>query len=518
MAVLAASMALWAMFTVCRNLPRLKRLGAAWYAHVKGVSIARSVLGQDAESGLPNRAAFNHRVKLAVHRSLSNDEGCAVLCVEVNGLRAIDALLEADFEGRVIHEVANLVSATFRRVFPLQKRHVLVARTGERTLGLLVPDCDDRELLGLLAERLVERIASMHSRTVEKRPVVLTACVGVADMRELREGTKVDLLWHAEIAMQRAAAEGSGKWLFFKSRILLEAREQNALLSDLRGAIRARQFRLHYQPQVDASKGRIVAVEALLRWQHPSRGLISPESFVPVAESFGLIDTIGDWVIEEACRQAAEWYGKGLRLRLAINLSVIQLRRPDIVERILGALSRHGIPPHRLTCEITESVALDHAHFSRTTLARLAASGIQLSIDDFGTGYSSLGYLHQLPVGELKIDRTFVSRITTNATTRAVLTAIFEMARTLGVRVVAEGVETPEQRDLLLRLGADQFQGYLYAKPMSGDALLRWAHDDRIRGSAFCDTVFKHSGLLQDIVAVESALEPVASPLAHRAA
>ncbi|HWI09735.1 MAG TPA: EAL domain-containing protein, partial [Burkholderiaceae bacterium] len=205
---------------------------------------------------------------------------------------------------------------------------------------------------------------------------------------------------------------------------------------------------------------------------------------------FGLIGSLGNWVIEDACRQSRAWRDKGLRMRVAINLSAFQMRQDDLVERITTALARHRIDPSLLTCEITESVAMEDTRATQITFKRLGDAGVHLSIDDFGTGYSSLSYLRKLPAEELKIDRSFVMDIETSADARAVVDAVIHLAHALGLKVVAEGVETERQRDVLIQMGCDELQGYLFAKPMSARALLLWASDDREREVAFKPSLF----------------------------
>jgi EAL domain-containing protein (putative c-di-GMP-specific phosphodiesterase class I) len=222
--------------------------------------------------------------------------------------------------------------------------------------------------------------------------------------------------------------------------------------------------------------------------------MVSPTVFIPIAERHGLIGTLGQWVIDEACRQARAWRDQGLRMRVAINLSVHQLRQPDLAERIARALRHHQVHPQLLTCEITESVAMEDAEGTMKIFERLAAVGVNISIDDFGTGYSSLAYLRKLPAGELKIDRSFVLDLESSPDARAVVDAVVKLAQALGLKVVAEGVETEAQSEILRELGCHELQGYLYAKPMSAKALALWATDDvgpralDFRASLFSET------------------------------
>jgi EAL domain-containing protein (putative c-di-GMP-specific phosphodiesterase class I) len=250
---------------------------------------------------------------------------------------------------------------------------------------------------------------------------------------------------------------------------------------------------------VDARNLQITAAEALVRWHHPQRGLISPTVFIPLAERFGLIGPIGNWVIEEACRQAGMWRRAGLRMRVAINISAYQMRQDDLVDRLQAALAAHGLSANRFTCEITESVAMEDTKVTHRSFERMRRAGLHVSIDDFGVGQASLSYLRRLPAAELKIDSSFVRDLESSDESRAIVTAVVQLAHALKLRVVAEGVETQYQRDILVRMGCDELQGYLFAKPMSPTALALWAAEDDegtrgtpdggFRASLFRDTV-----------------------------
>ena len=229
-----------------------------------------------------------------------------------------------------------------------------------------------------------------------------------------------------------------------------------------------------------------------MRWQYPQRGLVGPAEFIPIAERFGLIGAIGNWLIDEACRQAGQWRDEGLRMRVAINLSAYQLRHADLADRIDAALKRHRINPQLLTCEITESVAMEDASNAIRMVEKLGAMGVNISIDDFGTGYSSLAYLRKLRTGELKIDRSFVLDLETSADARAVVDAVVKLAQALGLKVVAEGVETEAQHEILRAFGCHELQGFLFARPMSAPALSAWAMDDEgTRNLEFRDSLYK---------------------------
>jgi EAL domain-containing protein (putative c-di-GMP-specific phosphodiesterase class I) len=262
-------------------------------------------------------------------------------------------------------------------------------------------------------------------------------------------------------------------------------------------AIEQRQLELVYQPKIDAKSLQVTAAEALLRWHHPRRGVISPAVFIPIAERHRLICAIGNWVIEEATRQAAAWRDKGLRMRVAINVSGYQMRQDDFAERLDHALRSNRLQPSRFTCEITETVAMEDTRVTQEAFEHLRRLGVHVSIDDFGTGHSSLATLRRLPAAELKIDRAFVADLATSAEARSIVAAIVQMARSLGLRVVAEGVETQAQSELLVNLGCDELQGFLFARPMSARALGLWASEDNLseivgfRPSLFKETIVR---------------------------
>jgi EAL domain-containing protein (putative c-di-GMP-specific phosphodiesterase class I) len=299
---------------------------------------------------------------------------------------------------------------------------------------------------------------------------------------------------NAAMAMRAVKLNGGSDFCLYEPQMGVEVREQVQLLGDLRKAMQLGQFQLYFQPKIDAHSLQVTAAEALLRWHHPQRDFISPVVFIPLAEKHGLIGEIGRWVIDEACRHAARWRESGLRMRVAVNISGVQMRRDDLAERIQAALLRHGIPASRLTCEITESVAMEDTRLTRQAFEQLRRTGVHVSIDDFGTGHSSLASLRRLPAAELKIDRAFVCDLETSADARAIAAAIVQMAHRLELRVVAEGVETDAQRDLLVRMGCDELQGYLFAMPMSSQALALWASDERPdEAGAFRPSLFQET-------------------------
>ena len=272
--------------------------------------------------------------------------------------------------------------------------------------------------------------------------------------------------------MKSAKSKGGNRFEYFVRDMQLGAIDRHTLELDLRRAMERHELVLHYQPQVDLKTGRITSVEALLRWQHPSLGLVSPQDFIPIAEETGLIVPIGEWVLRTACAQAAAWQKANLPLmHMVVNLSIRQFKQPQLIETVERILGETGFSARHLGLELTESMLMENEERTVATLTQLNKLGIQISIDDFGTGYSSLRYLKCFPIHILKIDQSFVREIETNATDAAIVTSIIALARNLGLRVVAEGVESAAQLKFLRANGCDGMQGYYFSKPLSSEAL-----------------------------------------------
>jgi diguanylate cyclase len=306
-------------------------------------------------------------------------------------------------------------------------------------------------------------------------PVQVTCSIGIA-LYPLH-GSRDRLLSYASIAMRSVKALGGNGWAVFDPKAAADVQRERALVADLGRAVQRRELELFYQPKIDANTLQVTAAEALLRWHHPTHGMISPAVFIPLAERHGLIGELGNWVIEEACRQAGQWRRAGLRMRVAINLSAYQMRQDDVVARLQKALRANDLDPRRFTVEITESLALENTQATQRTFEGLRKAGLHVAIDDFGAGQTSLAYLRQLPVSELKLDMELVREVATSDRARAIAKAVIGLAHELDWHVVAEGVETAAQRDALVELGADELQGFMFARPMSARALGLWALD-----------------------------------------
>ena len=456
---------------------------------------------RDSLTGLPIRLVFEERLEKAQARTERLQqmhpgpaEKFAVLFIDIDGFKPVNESLGYAGSDEVICTVA-------RRIADQVRDGHTVARLGGDQFLVLMEGVSANSDCVQLARRVLEAVKVPFQ--VADRRVQISVSIGIAVYPDHGDGDK--LLARADTAMQAAKRAGCGTYALFESHMRKGEADQLDLIGDLRQALERGEISLHYQPKIDGRRGVICGVEALLRWTHPVRGSVSPAVFIPVAERFGFINTLGDWVIEEACRQMHSWAQAGVQMRVAINLSVHQLNELDLVSRIAAALKRHGVKSSHLLCEITESVAMQDIDATQRTLDALGHIGVYLSIDDFGTGYSSLSYLRQLPARQLKIDRSFIKDLDTGDHARAVVDAVVRLAHALGLRVVAEGVETARQRDILLELGCDELQGYFFAHPMPADSLLEWTAGKKPKG-----TVDFARSLVFDPVGRQSAgFEPV---------
>ncbi|MEQ1684237.1 MAG: EAL domain-containing protein [Burkholderiaceae bacterium] len=441
----------------------------------------------DTLTALPNRMSFDQLLETAAVQADRKGQALALLFVALDGFKPIN-----DSFGRRVGDLA--LQEIAQRLASLARSGDTVARVGGDEFALLMQRDADRDGAAKMAQRLLAALAEPCE--LEGRQAVLSCSIGVVLYPQ--HGGHTTAMLHADAAARAVKRSGGATYAFFEQHMLTGVGEQLDLLRDLRMALAKNQLELYYQPKIHAPSGEITGAEALMRWHHPQRGMVSPAVFIPIAERYGLIAALGNWVIDEACRQARVWRDEGLRMRVAINLSVHQLRHPDLPDRIADALARHQINPMLLTCEITESVAMEDPAATMKIFERLAAVGVHISIDDFGTGYSSLSYLRKLPARELKIDRSFVLDLESSADARAVVDAVVKLAQALGLKVVAEGVETEAQNQILRSLGCDELQGYLFAKPMSAKALALWAMADVGPSAlAFRDSLFAQTAPLE---------------------
>ena len=423
---------------------------------------------EDALTRLPTRTHFETQLAAMVVRCDASQTKLALLFIDLDGFKPVNDTFGHSAGDRVLQSVG-------KRLKECAQSGDVVSRVGGDEFLVLIAEASSQDGVAHRAQKIVDALSQPFD--LDDRQVGIGCSIGIAFYPD--NGQHAKLVSRADAAMYAAKRAGGAGFCFFVPAMEDDARERFDILRDLRLALENNELELFYQPKIDAASGKVTAAEALLRWKHPTRGMVPPAVFIPIAERFGLIRSIGQWVIDDACRQARVWLDKGLKMRVAINLSAVQMRQEDIVARIEGALARNNVDPSLLTCEITESVAMEDTKATQATFRELGAAGIHLSIDDFGTGYSSLAYLRKLPAEELKIDRSFVMDVEFSADARAVVDAVVKLAHALSLRVVAEGVENERQQRILVQLGCDELQGFLFAKPMTARALLLWAMDDR---------------------------------------
>ncbi len=433
----------------------------------------------DNLTGLPTRLYFESKLTEAARKRRDGGARLAVFFIDLDGFKPVNDTFGHSSGDRVLEQVGARLKA-------LARGAGVAARVGGDEFVLLAPGAGAQSAAAQIAARVIEALSKPYR--VDEREVTISCSVGIALYPEGCSSNK--LIARADAAMYAAKRAGGSRHCFYSREMDADVQQNFDMLRDLREALARNELELFFQPKVDARSGKVTAAEALIRWNHPTRGMVMPGDFIPLAERSGLIGPLGDWVIEAACKQARAWRDKGLRMRVAINLSAYQMRQDDIADRITDALARYRIHPSLLTCEITESAAMEDTLATQETFRRLGELGAHLSIDDFGTGYSSLSYLRQLPAQELKIDKSFVKDIESGDDARAVVDAVVKLAHALGLKVVAEGVENTRQQEILVELGCDELQGYLFAKPMSARALLLWAIGDRSESVAFRDSLF----------------------------
>ncbi|UPL08991.1 Cyclic di-GMP phosphodiesterase Gmr [Pseudomonas sp. IsoF] len=442
------------------------RLEARTAELARSLTLANQELTQlalhDTLTDLPNRTLLADRIEQAIGK-VAEQGGCfALMFIDLDGFKPVN-----DAFG---HHVGDLLlKAVAGRLRGHLHSQDTLARIGGDEFVLLVELREPNDAMDVAVKQV--NLVSRPFRVAE-HDLQLTASLGIV----LYPGNGLDqheLLRNADAAMYHAKSAGKNGYSFFDVSMNSNARQQLQLLQDLRQALEQGQFRLHYQPKFDAQACQPIGAEALLRWEHPQQGLLLPDRFIGLAEKTGLIIPIGEWVLDEACRQMRQWLDQGhLGWRMAVNLSAIQFCHAGLVESVARALSENGLPANCLTLEITETTAMHDADASLTVLQRLSDMGVDLSIDDFGTGYSSLMYLKRLPANELKIDRGFVRDLEQDSDDAAIVSAIVALGQALGLRIVAEGVETDKQQDFLTRLGCDSLQGYLLGQPVPAEQFM----------------------------------------------
>ncbi|WP_223855302.1 putative bifunctional diguanylate cyclase/phosphodiesterase, partial [Ralstonia solanacearum] len=415
----------------------------------------------DSLTKLSNRLLLEDRLEQAIQSASRNRGSFALMFLDLDGFKAVN-----DVYGH--HAGDLLLTDVARRIVACVRLQDTVARVGGDEFVVLASVGEPADA-GTLADALLA--AAREPFLVDGHELRVSTSIGIA-LYPGDGASQHDLLTNADAAMYHAKGTGRDTYCFFEASMNANVHKQLQLVQDLRQALERRELVLHYQPKFSAPDGPVVGVEALVRWLHPSRGLVPPDAFVPLAEKTGLIVPLGAWVLDEACRQMAQWRREGrTSWSIAVNLSAVQFAHATLLDTVRDTLARHALEPPCLTLEITESTAMRDADASLRILQQLHAMGVRISIDDFGTGYSSLLYLKRLPASELKIDRGFVRDLAHDTEDAAIVSAVVALGQTLNLRIVAEGVETEAQQAFLTRLGCHTLQGNLLGRPMTAQAL-----------------------------------------------
>jgi len=432
----------------------------------------------DALTGLPNRALFHEILSRAMAHATHNETLIAILFLDLDGFKNINDALGHEYGDLLLKEMARRLTTTLRQEDLIVRSEDLVARQGGDEFTVLVQDITSVHSIINIAERLLAAVARPF--LAHGHEMYVTASIGIT-VYPFDDLDREDLLRNADVAMYKAKQAGKNTFQFYAASMSAQITERRAIENGLRHALDNGEFVLHYQPQMDLRSGRVVGAEALIRWQHPERGLIAPDLFISIAEESGLIVPVGEWVLRTACQQSRAWQNLGLpALRVAVNLSGRQFRERDLSALVARVLKDTGLDatPEYLELEVTESILMEDMEKAIETLKALHDMGLHLAIDDFGTGYSSLNYLRRFPINTLKIDQSFVRDITYNSDDAAIATVIITLGHSLGHTVMAEGVETEEQLAFLRKAQCDEIQGYYYGKPMPADVMEQWLRAD----------------------------------------
>jgi diguanylate cyclase (GGDEF)-like protein/PAS domain S-box-containing protein len=432
----------------------------------------------DALTGLANRQSFLDHVDLEIARCSGSARRLGVLFMDLDGFKAINDTMGHGAGDQVLRWAADRLRQALRPGDMVScvatTGDVELARLGGDEFTALIVDIVWPEDALAVAKRVLQMMRQPFN--LNGRSVLLTASIGIAVFPE--DGVDgVTLLKHADTAMYHAKEVGRDNCQYYSAVLTEKAVKRLELEGSLRQALQRSEFHLMFQPQLDVATGRIVAAEALIRWDHPTRGTVSPLEFIPVAEENGLIVPIGQWVLRSACVEAARWQRQGLDLRVAVNLSPLQFKDPELLASVRRALEQTGLPPQRLELEITEGALMTESSQTLATLNALRDLGVSVSLDDFGTGYSSMSYLKRLPLSTLKIDRSFVEGLPHQEESMAIVRAILSLAKSLGFSVTAEGVETPEQARSLKHMSCDMVQGFLFSKPVTAGDIVELMAD-----------------------------------------
>ena len=437
----------------------------------RDVSVARAMAQQmthsaqhDFLTGLPNRMLLNDRVSHAILLAPRHSKKVALLFLDLDGFKHINDSLGHPTGDKLLQSIG-------KRLVDCVRSSDTVSRQGGDEFVVLLSEMEQPEDAAITARRMLHSVAEAHS--INDRDLHITTSIGVSVFPD--DGMDAEtLIKNADTAMYQAKENGRQSYQFFKSGMNVRAVERQSIEESLRRALEYQEFTLHYQPKINLKTGDITGAEALIRWTHPIRGIVSPAQFIPVAEDCGLILPIGIWVLHEACKQAREWMDAGLPIRtIAVNISGMQFRNDNFLHDVFAILSETGLDPACLELELTESVLIKRADTAASVLRSLRSRGVQIAIDDFGTGYSSLSYLTKFPIDALKIDQSFVRQISTTPGDVNIVTAVISMGRSLKLRVVAEGVETQEELSFLQSHSCEEAQGYYFSRPVPAQKFAR---------------------------------------------
>ena len=416
----------------------------------------------DALTDLPNRRPLKDRLTLALAQARRNEQMLAVMFLDLDQFKVVN-----DTAGHV--EGDKLLQSVSQQLNSVLREGDTVARVGGDEFILLLPKIEQLADATEIAERVLTAVG--RTRVIVGHEFNISISIGITLFPTDGDDAET-LLTNADIAMYQAKEQGKNNFQFFTPVMNTRIQNRLALENDLRHGLERGEFVVYYQPQLNISTGQIVGVEALVRWQHPERGLVLPMEFIPVAEETGLIVPLGEWVLHAACAQIRSWQEAGLPpLRVAVNLSAREFQQGNLIEAVAGVLEETGLAPEFLQLEITEGVSIQDVDFTIKVMGELKEMGVQIAIDDFGTGYSALSYLRRFPIDVVKIDRSFVCDLTIDSTDAEIATTIIVMAHNLGLEVIAEGVETEEQLAFLKQRRCDEMQGYLFSKPVPAEKL-----------------------------------------------
>ena len=419
----------------------------------------------DQLTRIPNRMLMNDRLHMACREAKRNGTQVGLMFVDLDRFKQINDTMGHGFGDLLLQAVAERLESCIRC-------NDTVARLGGDEFAVLLVNMPNAREAEITARRIVDYFRLPFS--ILEREIFITASLGIA-IYPLDEEESNNLLAKADAAMYEAKQSGRNAFRTYAPGLAMGLMDHLSLESDLRHAVARNELVLHYQPQVSVASGRTIGVEALIRWQHPQRGLLSPAAFIRIAEESGLIIDIGNWVLREACRQQRAWaLSHTLSLRMAINISAVQFRRKNFTENVRRIIKETGIDPCYIELELTENNAMHHADDVLNTLRELKRIGVKLAIDDFGTGFSNLSYLQRFPIDRLKIDQSFIRGIENLPANKSIVQAIVSLAKSLSLETVAEGVETEAEYDLTRASACDEIQGYFHARPMPAEDLLVW--------------------------------------------